>query len=151
MVYILFMAAVVLSWMLGGQYGSAWRKYGIITALIALGIWRSLHGGIWWQYIPLLLLCPELFLGYGTHSWLEKWLHEDWEIRLAYALMLWLPIALTAAIVGFLWAIPLSCFGLITAFQIHLGSFKIGKKDFLWEDFTRSLTVGVWVVLVVIW
>lgn len=149
---VLFGLSVVVFWMLGGQFGSAWRKYGIMSALIALVIWRSLHGEVWWNKLPLLLICPVLFVGYGEHSWLMRLLakistplRDDDEVRLAQALLLGLPLVITSPLPGILGTALLTI-----AFMVHAGGIRIGSKDFLWEDVFRSSALAAGIVMVTI-
>jgi hypothetical protein len=134
---------VIAAWMLGGQFGSAWRKWGIIGVLsVAIG-WQILEGHVWWHYVPFIALFPELFIGYGIKSWLYKILKQEWQVRLADGLLLVWPCALVSLFQGRgLW-IPIEVAVLVGAFQIHAGGFKIGQKDFLWADFLRSFALAI--------
>jgi len=150
MIYILFSLTLVVTYMLGGQFGSAWRKYGGMAAIILLVIWRSLHGGIWWHLIPLLIICPVLFAGYGEKSWLMKFwskvgtpLANEDEVRLAYAVMLGIPLIIVSPLNGLL-----ATSVIVFAFMVRAGGFKIGGKDFLWEDFMRSMALALGIVVV---
>ena len=141
--YELFTIATIIFWELGGQFEKSIRRYGIPFAMLLLIIWRCQNGGIWWHYIPLVGVAPELFVGYGTGSFAAKIFKEDWKIRIAYALMLAFPITITSLINGHYMSILLGVSSLIIAFQVRAGSlFTIKKKSFLFEDFIRSLAVA---------
>lgn len=130
---------IIVSYMLGGQFGSAWRKYGIMVVLTGLEAWKCLHGGIWWHYLPLAILSADLFTGYGDKSIEKKIFKIDWLIRLAFAVSLLLGILGVDIIEKSPWWVySAQITVLVGAFQLHLGAFKIGEKDFLWEDFARS-------------
>lgn len=142
---------IIAAWMCGGQWNKAYRRFGIPIVIIATITMVCLHGGVWWHYLLLVGLFPELFLGYGSGSWAGKLFKQEWAIRLAYAVMLWIPIAVSLLILGRLLYLPTSLCLLVGAFQIRAGSlFKVGAKDFLIEDFFRSLAVGLCLDLVVI-
>jgi hypothetical protein len=149
MIQIISTIGIIACWLAGGQWEKSIRRYGISSIIIGLIIWKSMSGGIWWSYIPLILLCPELFLGYGTGSWAADVFKKEWAIRAAYATALAIPIILC----GLLQLKLIGIFSLILlngAFQIRAGRlFKMGKKDFLIEDFFRSLalSISLWLVL----
>jgi len=142
MIQIISSLGIIFAWMLGGQWEKAIRRYGISAIIISLIIWRSLNDGIWFLYTPLVFLFPELFLGYGTGSWAAEHFKKEWLIRFMYALALAIPISLCGLLQDK--ALSLLSFPiLIASFQIRAGSlFHIGKKDFLIEDFFRSLALS---------
>lgn len=146
---ILSIVSIIVLWMAGGQYNKAFRRFGITAIIIGLIIWKTNAGVAWWKLSPLFLIIPMLFRGYGVDSWIAKVFKKEWLIRVAYASMLSLPMALAGILqhkLIALLAIPL----VIGAFQIRAGSlFHIGKKDFLIEDFFRSLSLGtgIWLAL----
>lgn len=151
MIYILSVLAIIVLWELGGQYNKAFRRYGIPVVVLALVLWRTLHGGIWWTYLPLLGVAPELFLGYGQGSFAARYFREEVGIRLVYAILLAIPLCITGALNDseLVILVPLM---LIAAFQIRAGAwFKLPgtKKHFLIEDFFRSLTFGIGLCLVI--
>lgn len=134
--------------MLGGQFGSAWRKYGCMSSIILLFIWRITHGSIWWHITPILLICPAMFLGYGEKSWFMKVLKNEELVRVSEGVVLWIPMALCSILQTYYWSTGISIALTVGAFQIRAGSFKIGKKDFLWEDLFRSLALAASITLV---
>jgi len=141
LVYILFGVVVVSSYMLGGQFGSAWRKYGCLAAVIGLVLyaWKL-------KYLPLLLICGTVFMGYGEKSWMAKRLgFGDNAQRLAMAAMYGLPLILSNFLPGLLGYMVLTL-----VWMVHAGSFKIGKKDFLLEDLYRGGALALGVLGVVI-
>jgi hypothetical protein len=147
MIETLFVLAVMVLWCLGGQYDKLYRRIGIPIAIIFLGVWRSLHGGIWWHEIPLLLICPELFLGYGPGSFAAKVFSSEFEIRAAYASLLWIPIAVTALLNSHSLEIMGFLFALVLAFQVRAGALFLYKdKAILIEDLCRSFVVGLAIV-----
>lgn len=149
---LFFILGTIALWEAGGQVEKAFRRFGIPTLILILCIDVVKDGGIWWHYLPLTLVMPELFLGYGTGSFVAKVFKEEWKIRLAYATLIWLPITITAwlnnATIG-------DMFGgfifIVCAFQVHLGSFNLGKKyQFLWEDFFRAASVAYYITQAII-
>lgn len=149
MIQIVSTLGIISCWMAGGQWHKAIRRFGIPTIMFILIFLASTNGGIWWNYIPLILIFPELFLGYGVGSWAAKVFKKEWAIRVAYATALSIPIILCGL---FQWKLSgfLSVILLNGAFQIRAGSlFPIGGKDFLIEDFFRSLalSISLWLVL----
>lgn len=143
---IQFISSSLISyfWMAGGQFGSAWRKYGGGAVIIALVIWK--HS---WLHCPLLLICPALFLGYGEKSWFMKHIKNETLVRLADAGTLGLPILITGLLTQHGLNGLIGVLLLVGAFQIRGGGFKIGNKDFLWPDLVRStaLSAAIWMVL----
>jgi hypothetical protein len=147
MIDALFVVMVVMAWELGGQYDKLFRRLGIPVAILCLGIWHSLHGEVWWNKLPLLLICPELFLGYGQGSWVAKHFNTEWVIRAVYGFLLWVPIAIVALLHGHVYFGLFSAVLIGGAFQIHAGAlFMYRDKAFLIEDLFRSLAVGVSIV-----
>jgi len=149
MIQIISSLGIIACWMAGGQYHKAIRRLGIPAIMAVVVGMEIVSGGIWWHYLPLILIFPELFLGYGVGSWAAKTFKKEWLIRLAYATALAIPIALCGL---FQWKlIGLLSFILLNgAFQIRAGSlFQVDKKDFLIEDFFRSLALStsLWLVL----
>lgn len=77
-----------------------------------------------------------LSIGYGENSTLMKWCGgKDWLVRIVYGLLL----GIIVAGVGFVYAIII----MPIVWLIRLPySFKVGKYDFLWEDFVRYSALG---------
>ncbi len=147
--YALFTLTIITTYMLGGQIGSAWRKYGGGATILALVIWRAVanDGGVWWTNLPLLLICPVLFIGYGDNSKLMKWLKNEDSVRFAEAALLWIPTA-TCAGFGLWWIAMLNLAVLLAAFHLKAGGFKILGKDFLYEDLARSTAIAITILSV---
>lgn len=87
----------------------------------------------------LLLLSGVLSLGYGEDSALRKLCKTDFLTRIVYGLLLSIPFLFFGKWYASI-ALPI-------AFSIRAGSFKIGRYDFLYEDFIRYATLGVLVVM----
>lgn len=141
-------ALVVLFYILGGQYGSAWRKYGIMSVTMILVGNGIMNGAHWWVYLPLALFSAALFLGYGEKSWFMKLVHNDETIRWLEGFAL--GIGMTAcAFLQDRWVASLVLLLVICgAFQIKAGASKIGRFELLWEDVARaiSLASALWMV-----
>lgn len=144
MVQVLSGLVITVCWMLGGQFGSAWRKYGCGAVILALVIWK-----LTWAHAILLLICPALFLGYGEKSWFMKHIKNETLVRLADAVTLGLPVIIAGLVEGHGLNGLIGLALLVGAFQLRLGGFKIGQKDFLWVDLARglALSVALWHVL----
>lgn len=147
---------IVSYWELGGQIDKSIRRYGIPSVIFTMTVLKcTFWGGVWWHYLPLALLFPELFLGYGQGSWAASVFKQEWAIRLAYASLMLLPIIITdlACHVRLGWMLAQSVL-MLGAFQIMAGGFDVGtlkgeRKQFLYEDCFRStaLSLCLWVVL----
>lgn len=149
MIYLLFIISTIIFWLLGGQFGSAFRKYGCMASIILLFIWRITQGSVWWHIVPILLICPAMFLGYGEKSWFMKVFKNEELVRIAEGIVLWIPMALCSILQTYYWSTGISIALTVGAFQIRAGSLKIGNKDFLLEDLFRSLALGISIILVV--
>lgn len=149
-IYISSVILITLFGMLGGQYGPALRKYGILVVTLALIAWRVSTGQVWWHYSAIPLFCTALFLGYGEKSWIMKKLKNEILVRIAYALSISIPLVITALLntKGILSYILIPSL-IVGAFQLRGGGFKIGKKDFLFVDLARWSAVGISVILAV--
>lgn len=88
----------------------------------------------------LLALIGILSMGYGVNSFLRTKIcfNNDALTRIVYGVLLSIPFL----ILGNWYALILPI-----VFSIRAGGFKIGKYDFLWEDFWRYSTIGMLVVL----
>ena len=86
-------------------------------------------------WLGLLMLV--LTMGYGVDSKLSKLLGgKDWLVRLVYGLL----VGGVVALAGFVWSV----IALPIAFWVRInGSFKVGKYDFIYEDFVRYSVLGV--------
>lgn len=148
----LLLLLIPLFWLLGGQFGSAWRKYGILAVALILSVWKVAHGAIWWHYLPVLPFCAALFLGYGEKSWFMKVLMYEEAVRIAESLVLAIPLVGVALLTQApWWAILAQVITLVGAFQIRGGGIHFDKidKDLLWVDVSRGigLMIAVGVVL----
>lgn len=131
-------------WLLGGQYGSAWRKYGIMAVVIAIIAINVSRGTNILNYSVLPVFCASLFLGYGEKSWLMKKLKNETLVRIFDAIIIALPLLITCFLhnKGFINYIVI-VLSLLLAFQIRGGGIKIGNKDLLFVDVARGVAVGV--------
>jgi hypothetical protein len=145
--WLAFLIAIVLTtifWLLGGQFGSAWRKYGILFISLLLIAYRAIYGQIWWHYLPIPAFCAVLFLGYGEKSWFMKVLKNEELVRIADAIAIAIPLLITAWLSSKLYInYFIITISLLSAFQIRGGGIKIGKKDLLFVDVARGLAVGI--------
>ena len=149
MVQLIAILLVTVFWMLGGQFGSAWRKYGIIGVVIGLWIYNIIIGHTWYSYLPMTLFCAALFLGYGEKSWFMKKLKNETFVRIADAMTLTIPLLLTDYLCNKSPIIYISQIILIlVAFQIRSGSIKIGNKDFLFVNLFRGLAIGISLLII---
>lgn len=136
---------VMLFYMWGGQTMKWIRPVGV--ALSISGVYFLTHGSHpWWWGFLAWIYGFELAFGYGDKSWIHKIAGgDDTKIRLFYGL--WCSLAIIAtSIVTAHYLSMISVALIFGAFQIHAGAakFKIfGKYDFLWEDFWRSLAIGI--------
>ena len=122
--------------MIGGQAIKAIRRFGIpISSLIF--ILRNEKNKKEWNKYLLGFLAFVLSMGYGENSTVSKWLGgRDWLVRLVYGLLL----GVIVASAGFVYAVIIM--PVIWLAKIPY-SFKVGKYDFLWEDFVRYSALGL--------
>jgi len=126
---------VIVMGMIGGQFLKVVRRYGTpISSLIFVVSNKEKRKN--WKIYLLALLALVLSMGYGQNSRLSKLCKgNDTVVRLIYGFLLGLIIG----IAGFWYAIFIMPFVWVK----HLPySFKIGKYDFLWEDFLRYGALG---------
>ena len=128
----LIIPIVIVMGMIGGQKFKAIRRYGIPITSLSVGLKKKK-----WKTAVLVLLSLVLSMGYGENSKLSKLLgNRDWLVRLVYGLLL----GIILAIFGFVWSIVI----LPIAWLVRIPySFKIGKYDWLWEDFVRYGALGI--------
>lgn len=151
MVYLLAALGIVACWLIGGQVEKGARRYGIPGILFLLAAYNVMqYDGVWWHYLPLFLTMPELALGYGQGSFAAKIFREEVAIRLCYAVLLAIPLTITAAFTGESAWSALVTILLVLAFQVRAGLwFKIGKRfEILIEDICRSVAFALGVLLV---
>lgn len=149
---------VMVMWLVGGQIVKGVRRFGIpgLTSLVV--VWRILSSKdkserkYWPAAFIFLLLIPILAMGYGVNSWLMKIFKNDLTVRIAYGILVCIPIAVYAVVTPGtpMWKMLPIVAAITAAFQVRAGSlFKIGRYDVLIEDIVRSLTAGysiVWIV-----
>ena len=125
--------------MMGGQFCKPLRRYVLPTASMLMG-WKKRNKRKY--FLGLLLVI--LSMGYGVDSKLGKILGgKDWLVRLVYGLL----VGGVVAIAGFVWSVII----MPIAFWVRINySFKIGKYDFIIEDFIRygCLGICIWRVIV---
>ena len=135
---IIVAIAITALGMIGGQCKKWTRRYimpSLASAYTVLKRKKARYKGLF-----LLSLIGFLSMGYGEGSWLRNKLGgSDVLTRIVYGALLSIPFW----IVGKWWA------GLILpgTFLVRAGSFKVGKYDWLWEDFIRYGSLGILVVL----
>lgn len=140
----LFVAAITIMGMWGGQKNKSIRRFGI-PGLAFVG---ALLSGLGWRSIALLLFLPTLAMGYGEKSWLMSILHNDTLVRIAYGICLAIPF------IFFGWIrFAIALMALPIVFSIKLGSFgSIGTFDFLGEDILRYAVLGILIfTLMIVW
>ena len=135
---LLIIPVVTILGMMGGQgmLGKTPRRYGVPIASLLVAIKKKKYKSLFFVIWMVLLS-----MGYGIDSKLAKVFKKDWIVRIAYGLLLSVPLIALGSWYGIV-ALPL-------AFSIRAGGFKIWKYDWLWEDFIRYLTLGVLVWLIV--
>jgi hypothetical protein len=135
---ILVVILIVIAGMWGGQRDKWVRRYLVpLLAVMSKSLDKKESKKKALLFLPLIGL---LSMGYGVNSWLRKVCGDnDTLTRIAYGLLLGLPFLLMGKWYALI-ALPI-------AFSIKAGGFKIGTKDWLWEDFFRYLTLGVLVIL----
>ena len=123
--------------MMGGQKIKALRRYGIPTLSLVIGKKGKKRDKF------LLLLALFLSMGYGENSKLYelcggKW----WLVRLVYGVMVGVPVVLA----GYVWGALIMPLAYMVRFNY---SFKVGKYDFLWQDFYTYSLLGycIWMVV----
>ena len=127
----LIIPVVVILGMMGGQFLKPLRRYGIPIAAILASIKRREKRKYW-----LISLMVVLSMGYGVDSKLGKLLGgRDWLVRWVYGLL----VGGVVALAGFVYGIILMPIAFL--FRCNF-SFKIGKYDFIMEDFIRYSTLG---------
>lgn len=130
----------ILFYMWGGQTMKWIRPTGVALSLYIVSI---LYGYSLVLSLPCLLYGLELTMGYGEKSLFYKIAHKiEWLDRLLYSLFCCIPVLILAFLFKHYFQL-IGCILIIGSFQVHLGGFKIGKYDFLWEDFFRSLAISL--------
>ena len=124
---------VIVLGMLGGQTWKWTRRYVLPASVILIDINNSKNKKKYW----LLLLMLVLTMGYGVDSKLGKLLGgKDWLVRLVYGLL----VGIVVALAGFVWSVIVMPIAWLVRIPY---SFKVGKFDFLWEDFVRYSALGL--------
>lgn len=158
LLWVLFPPAIMVLWMIGGQINKGVRRFGIPgTSMIGAVFWRLTDGEKksfkeTSKLLVLLLLIPVLVMGYGINSKLMKIFKKDLTVRIAYAIMVSIPLGIYAIITpNPFWKYPIITTSLIVAFQVRAGSLsKIGVYDVLIEDMVRGLVLGyslIWLII----
>ena len=131
MEWIIIPIVIVLG-MMGGQFLKPLRRFGIPIASLTVAYKKKKY-----REMALLLLGVVLSMGYGENSRLSKLCGgRDWLVRWVYGLLLGGIIAVS----GFVYAVII----MPLVWLLHVPfSFKIGKYDFLWEDFIRYSALGI--------
>jgi hypothetical protein len=137
----LLLPPLVLLGMSGGQFCKGLRRFGIPgTAVTTVLLKQSKSNKEKVKYLLLLLLSFILAMGYGENSWLRTKLKSDKLTRVAYGILLSIPLVMLG--VWYAWIV------LPIAFFIRAGSFKVYKDyDWLWEDFIRYTSLGSLIII----
>jgi hypothetical protein len=145
MIKILTVFSITALGMIGGQCKKWTRRY-VLPSIVSLYTYYRLKKKKW-KATLFLPLIGVLSMGYGEGStirtFIKKFVDEPWADRL------------TRISIGLLLSIPFVLFFgkwyaslvLPVAYSVRAGGFKIGKYDWLWEDFIRYSCLGVLVVL----
>ena len=145
MLSIAFVMAVIVLWLIGGQFWKPARRYLIptIASLYALFL-KDRHKR---RFAPLLLILSAILsMGYGEDSHLRKLLcgSEFWTRVVMALLIASVPITYSSLTNGCSLNCVLMLVMNIGAWQVRAGSLcKIGRYDVLIEDICRSLALGV--------
>lgn len=135
---ILLYIAIVVLWQIGGQVWKPARRYfiPIITSWYA----KTKKEKKWRVGAFLGFLGLFLSMGYGENSKLMKLLKREWLVRLVYSLLIWGAVCL----VNFsYWGL----LALVVAFQVRAGGIKIGRYDFLFEDYFRASALALALII----
>ena len=123
---------VIVFGMIGGQCHKWVRRYLIPLTSTAFVVKKKK-----WRATVLLLLAIALSMGYGENSKFYKYTGgRKWLVRLIYGSMVGSIIALA----GFVWALLIMPLAYMIRFPY---SFKIGKYDWLWQDFYTFSLLGI--------
>ena len=141
--------------MIGGQINKAVRRFGIPSVAVIYGMVKAIKKNNRKRdkakFIIFTLLIPILSMGYGVDSLLTKVFKKDWIVRIAYAFLLSIPIAIymfTTSQFGFNYIYYL--ISLALAYSVRAGSlWKIGKYDILIEDMIRYFVLGRIIILII--
>jgi len=132
---ILIIPIITALGMLGGQKIKAFKRFGIPTVSLAFKVFKESSKKEKKKSLWFLLYGLFLSMGYGESSFIAKICRgADRVTRIVYGLLLSIPLCFLDNFWGILF-LPL-------AFSIRAGGFKIGKYDWLWEDFIRYGTLG---------
>ncbi len=136
---------IIIAWCLGGQLNKLWRPIAVPIILVILGI--EAHNTPTYCLLPSLFYGGLLAIGNGPNSFLFKIFKEEQKVRIAYGVLLALPVAITSVLtMNYLGLIG---FPLVVASVMarmgKWGSFNLfGKEiDILPTDILRAFTVGV--------
>ena len=131
MEWIIIPIVIVLG-MIGGQALKWTRRFVLPVSSVLIGL-RKKNKRTYW----LALLALVLSMGYGENSRLSKLCGgRDWLVRWVYGLLLGIVVACAGFVYGVI-IMPI-------VWLVHLPySFKIGKYDWLWEDFVRYSALGI--------
>ena len=122
---------VIVLGMIGGQFLKPIRRFGIPIASLVTA-WKKKKRREWF----LLLLSIFLSMGYGENSKFYRWFGgRKWLVRMVYGLL----VGGAVALAGFVWAILIMPLAYMVRFPY---SFKIGKYDWLWQDFYTFSLLG---------
>ena len=122
---------VTVMGMIGGQALKWTRRFVLPVSSVLIGL-RKKNKRTYW----LALLAIVLSMGYGENSKLYKLTGgRKWLIRLIYGGL----VGGVVALAGFVWALIIMPLAFMIRFPY---SFKIGKYDFLWQDFYTYSCLG---------
>jgi hypothetical protein len=135
---LLIASSITAFGMIGGQKSKWVRRY-LIPSIASIYTALKKKKKKWKAtfFLPLIAI---LSMGYGESSKLRKLLGgSDFWTRIVYGLLIglfFIPFGKWYALI----VMPI-------AYSVRAGGFKIGKYDWLWEDFIRYSCLGVLVVL----
>ena len=129
---------IIFLGMWGGQRDKIVRRLGVSASAI-LAIAKDRKGKEKRKGLIFAWLLVALSLGYGKNSTLLRICGSDWLTRIVYGLIVSFPFLFFG-----LWYAPLV---LPVAYSIRAGGFKLGKYDWLWEDFIRFSAIGTLVYI----
>jgi len=132
--------------MVGGQCWKPARRFFVPIISVALYCYKCNRDGTRVDHKKVVALLAEavaLSSGYGENSKYYKLCGGRWWlVRLIYGLMVGFPVALA----GFVWGALIMPLAYMVRFNY---SFKVGKYDFLWQDFYTYSLLGycIWMVV----
>ena len=137
---LIYLITVVL-WMLGGQVWKGFRRF---LFPILSGIFLAQKRKSFKQLLVAIPLMLVTSVGYGVDSVIMKLFKHEWLVRLVYSSIVCLVFCIALPYNSMFDVVcrVISVTVTTVAFQLRLGGFKIGKYDFLFEDFFRASAIS---------